>query len=440
MSNYPRVIDDDGNERPTSVHAEMTILGAMLVEPTAITEAIAYLTTDDFALDSHRRIYSAILHLHEDQQSIDIVTITDFLGKKKELDSVGGLPYLASLSEGLPRKLSIESYVRIVRDKSLMRKMMEVCDMGLLEGTDQSREALDVVNDVMSRLTKIIEEGTVKYEVIGSVEMARDAEERLINNVKPSEVISTGIDALDEITGGGIRPEELWIIGASPSRGKTTLARQIAKNMIWRDTSVYVHSGEMSKESWFDVTACLLEGIPAWKIREPFLMNEYDRERLTNGIRELGKLPLYLSDVSGIHIDELIWNATQEIRLHGMKVGIYDYAQIIKAAGDDKQKVSTVAHRLREFHKNTKTSGILLSQSPRPDGKYVNTRPTMHSLKESGSLEEAAHVVILPYRPIDLDTGKWTGEDELIIGKNRWGSLGTIMTHLNGQYLRFDPR
>src|SRR5579864_8915534 len=154
MAAYPHIV---GEERPTSVHAEMTILGAMLVEPVAIIDATMLLKTDDFALDSHRRIYAAMLHLVEVGHSVDIVTVSDHLTKKKELDSVGGLPYLASLSEGLPRKLSIESYVRIVRDKSLMRQLLFVCDMGITEASDQSREALDVLNQVTSRLTEISE-------------------------------------------------------------------------------------------------------------------------------------------------------------------------------------------------------------------------------------------------------------------------------------------
>jgi replicative DNA helicase len=155
MATYPHIIADQ--ERPTSVHAEMTILGAMLVEPVAIIDATMLLKTDDFALDSHRKIYAAMLQLVELGHGVDIVTVTDYLSKKKELDSVGGLPYLASLSEGLPRKLSIESYVRIVRDKSLMRQLLTVCDMGMIEASDQSREALDVLNQVTSRLTEISE-------------------------------------------------------------------------------------------------------------------------------------------------------------------------------------------------------------------------------------------------------------------------------------------
>src|SRR5882762_965436 len=126
MAAYPHIVGDQ--ERPTSVHAEMTILGAMLVEPVAIIDATMLLKTDDFALDSHRKIYAAMLQLVELGHGVDIVTVTDYLSKKKELDSVGGLPYLASLSEGLPRKLSIQSYVRIVREAALLRRGMEACE------------------------------------------------------------------------------------------------------------------------------------------------------------------------------------------------------------------------------------------------------------------------------------------------------------------------
>src|ERR1700748_166728 len=160
MATYPHIVGDQ--ERPTSVHAEMTILGAMLVEPVAIIDATMLLKTDDFALDSHRKIYDAMLHLVEVGHAVDIVTVADYLGKKKERDSVGGLPYLASLSEGLPRKLSIESYVRIVRDKSLMRQLMTVCDMGMIEAADQSQIALDVLNKVSTRLIEISDNAITK--------------------------------------------------------------------------------------------------------------------------------------------------------------------------------------------------------------------------------------------------------------------------------------
>jgi replicative DNA helicase len=153
---FPAAAPGD-NERPFSAHAEMTILGAMMVESVAITDATMLLRADDFALDSHRRIYATMVELTELGHAVDIVTVSEELRRKKELDSVGGVAYLASLSEGLPRKLSIESYVRIVRDKSLMRQLMTVCDGGMMEAADQSRHALDVLNTVSQRLIEISE-------------------------------------------------------------------------------------------------------------------------------------------------------------------------------------------------------------------------------------------------------------------------------------------
>ena len=118
-----------------------------------------------------------------------------------------------------------------------------------------------------------------------------------------------------------------------------------------------------------------------------------------------------------------------------------DYAQIIEAPGrDERAKVTAVAQRLRVFAKNEKVAVILLSQSPRPEGRGINTRPTMFALKESGALEEAAHTIVLPYRPVDVETGMFTGEDELIIGKQRWGPIGHVNVTLNGKYLRFEER
>ena len=153
MATYPHIVGEQ--ERPASAHAEMTILGGMLVEPVAIIDATMLLRADDFSLDSHRKIYTSMLHLAEAGHAVDIVTLAEELRRRRELDSIGGLPYLASLSEGLPRKLSIESYVRIVKDKSLMRQLMTVCDMGMIDAAEQSKNAVEILNDVSGRLVEI---------------------------------------------------------------------------------------------------------------------------------------------------------------------------------------------------------------------------------------------------------------------------------------------
>ena len=426
---------------PSSVHTEVAILGAMLLDSEAISDAIGKLEAEDFSLDSHQRVYRTILALLADNVGVDYLTVQEELSRRRELDSIGGPAYLAYLTEGIPRHFNIESYVQIVKDKSLLRQLMGVFHDGGIRAGDQSEDGINIATEVMSQVAEIVENNQIKTEVFDSPTMAMDAAQRLLDNPKQDLAIPTGFKPLDDFTNGGIRLGELWVVGASPSRGKTTLARQIVKHVVRQGIPAYVHSGEMTKESWYDVTACLLVGMPSWKIREPWLLNLSEKEALRVGLKELSGLPFHISDAGGINIDKLIWNASRALRQHQIKLLVVDYAQIINATGkDERQKVTAVATKLRVFAKDNNVATILLSQSPRPEGRSINSRPNMFSLKESGTLEEAAHCVILPFRPVDPDTNSFTGEDELVIGKSRWGPIGSIPCRLDGKYLKFEER
>src|SRR3984885_14778846 len=215
MATYPHIIGDQ--ERPTSVHAEMTILGAMLVEPVAIIDATMLLKTDDFALDSHRKIYAAMLQLVEFGHGVDIVTITDHLSKKKELDSVGGLPYLASLSEGLPRKLSIESYVRIVRDKSLARGLMNVAERGALEAGDGQEEAAVVLDRTIQELRELADSAPGNdLQRVDAILEAQGPAEAMVERMATLNGIRIGFEQVDNNT-HGLQPKHLVVVAARPS-------------------------------------------------------------------------------------------------------------------------------------------------------------------------------------------------------------------------------
>lgn len=433
--------DSPNDGLPTSIQTEITILGAMLLDGVALAEAVGKLQAEDFSLDSHQRIYRVMMDLISLGEDIDYITVMDALAKRRELDSIGGPAYLAHLSEGIPRRPKIESYVQIVKDKSLLRQLMNVFNDGVVRASDQNEDGISIATEITSQITQVVESNQTKTEVFDSPTMAMDAVQRLLDNPKLEYAIPTGFKPLDDFTSGGIRLGELWVVGASPSRGKTTLARQIVKHVVRQGIGSYVHSGEMTKESWYDVTACLLVGMPAWKIREPWLLNDYEKDMLRAGLKELSTLPIHISDAGGIHIDKLIWNASRAVQQHKIKLLVVDYAQIINANGkDDRQKVTSVAQKLRVFAKDNNVATILLSQSPRPEGRSINSRPNMFSLKESGALEEAAHTVILPFRPVDIETGSFMGEDELIIAKQRHGSIGNIPCKLNGKYLCFEER
>lgn len=426
---------------PAALDAERTIMGAVLLDSAALLEISAVLKADDFSLDSHRRIFLRMVEVCERDSTVDIVTLSQALADQGEIASVGGVAYLASLTEGLPRRPEIDNYIKIVKDKALMRALVSAGTQLTARAYDQSETGLELAAWGAAAISAIADGGQARPDVYTAAEMADEAEYRLLDCPDEAPVIPTGITTLDEFTTGGMRLGELWVIGAAPSRGKTTLARQIVKNAITLNIPAYVHSGEMTKESWFDVTACLLDEMPAWKVREPRLMTPYERERLRASLRRLARMPFYVSDAGGISLDRLIWNATRAARMNGVKLVAVDYAQIINAPGrEERQQVTAVAQKLRLFAKAENVAVLLLSQSPRPEGRNINARPTMFSLKESGALEEAAHTVILPYRPLDLETGQFTSEDELIIGKQRWGSIGHVDVTLNGEYLRFDMR
>jgi replicative DNA helicase len=426
---------------PASIQTEITILGAMLLDAAAIADATGLLVAEDFMLDSHQRIYRCIVDLLSLGEEVDSTTVMDALKKRREIDAIGGPTYLAFLTEGIPRNPKIDSYVRIIKEKSMLRQLLGVLNDGMVQASDQSENGILIATDIISKVSQVVDQNQVKTEVFDSPTMAMAAVERLINNPKQVSAIPTGFKPLDDFTAGGIRLGELWVVGASPSRGKTTLARQIVKHVVREGIPSYVHSGEMTKESWYDVTACLLVGLPTWKIREPWLLNVSEKELLKTGLKELSSLPFNISDAGGIHIDKLLWNASRAVIQKKIKLLVVDYAQIIKANGkDDRQKVTAVAHKLREFSKDNDLATILLSQSARPEGRNINSRPNMFSLKESGALEEAAHTVILPFRRVDTETEDFTGDDELVIGKQRWGPIGSIPCRLDGKYLQFVER
>jgi replicative DNA helicase len=203
---------------------------------------------------------------------------------------------------------------------------------------------------------------------------------------------------------------------------------------------VWVYSGEMSKESWHDHSACVLAGLPTDNLEEPHLYDPGEKAALRSALRAFKGLPLWICDDASITLDHIIAEATRHVRQHGVEVVIVDYAQLVIAPGrDPKERVSAVAQRLRRFSKENNVAVILLSQLARPEGRNINHRPSMIDLKESGDLEAVAQVVLLNFCPVG-DAGTFTGQDEIIVGKQRSGTIGSVQVTLNGRYSRFDSR
>jgi replicative DNA helicase len=448
MATYPHIVGDQ--ERPTSVHAEMTILGAMLVEPVAIIDATMLLKTDDFALDSHRKIYAAMLQLVEVGHGVDIVTVTHYLSKKKELDSVGGLPYLASLSEGLPRKLSIESYVRIVRDKSLMRQLLSVCDMGMIEASDQSREALDVLNQVTSRLTEISEHAVTGglSDIAAIVKDSFGTIDALYEQGREVTGLATHYVEFDRMT-SGLQDSELIIIAARPSMGKTAWAINIAENAaVLGHKVVAVFSLEMSKSSLLRRMLASQALVSARNIQQGFIGRD-DRDKLINGLEKLMESKIFIDDTPGITLAEMRAKARRLKQQQGkLDLIVIDYLQLMTGSNSNAkgfenrtQEVSAISRGLKALAKEMKVPVLALSQLSRAsEQRGGDKKPMLSDLRESGSIEQDADVVCFIHREeyYDRENEDLKGKAEIIIAKQRNGPTGSLQLAYLADFTRFE--
>jgi replicative DNA helicase len=451
MATYPHLLNPEEDSRPLALHAERTILGGMLSEPVAMSDATMLLKTEDFALESHRKIYDIMLHLSEIGYAVDIVTVSEALRNRKELDSIGGLPYLYSLTEGLPRKLSIESYVGIVRDKSLMRQLMQVCDMGMMEAADQSLEALVVLNKVADRLMEISERAVTRgfssipeivSESFGSIE-------KLLEQGKEITGLRTHFAELDKRT-SGLQPSELIIIAARPSMGKTAFAVNIAQNASVKDGKVVaLFSLEMSKESLLRRMLAGESLVNARNLQQGFTTRE-DKLKLMGGLERLMESKLFVDDTPGISLAEMRAKVRRLKQQEGsIDLIVIDYLQLMTGSAGASQKkfenrtqeVSSVSRGLKALAKEMKVPVVALSQLSRgSEQRTGDKKPLLSDLRESGSIEQDADVVCFIHREeyYDRENEDLKGKAEIIIAKQRNGPTGSVHLAYIADYTRFE--
>jgi replicative DNA helicase len=452
MATYPRIVDSNNDIRPSSIYAERTILGAMLVDSLAIVDATMLLKTDDFSLDSHRKLYECILHLGETGYAVDDITVGEELAKRKYLDSVGGQAWIAGLSEGLPRKLSIESYVRIVRDKSLMRQLMTVCDMGLMEAGDQSLEALDVLNQVEGRLMEISEHA-ITGGFSGISDIVRDSFgsiDKLFEQGREVTGLRTHYNDLDSKT-SGLQDSELIIIAARPSMGKTAFAINIAQNAAVKDGKVVaVFSLEMSKESLLRRMLAGEAMVNARNLQQGFLSGA-DKGKLHKALERLIESKLFVDDTPGITLAEMRAKVRRlKQQEHGrLDLIVIDYLQLMtgsvgaaqKKFENRTQEVSAISRGLKALAKEMKVPVVALSQLSRgSEQRAGDKKPLLSDLRESGSIEQDADVVCFIHREeyYDRENEDLKGKAEIIIAKQRNGPTGSVNLAYISDYTRFE--
>jgi replicative DNA helicase len=431
-------------EALTDMDAERTVLGCALSDANAVYRVLPLLKPEDFSLDSHRRIFHAISELGEAGKPVDDLTVCNALAAKGQLESVGGVAYLASLSDnvdaGLARVTNVEHYANLLRDKS-RRRQARAAGQCLVTGTDDAAVSTDAaiqqVQEALLRIEAASGKSAAQHVKNIMPHVLRELEEQATNEGLVG--MPTGLRSLDLVT-GGIRPGELWTIGALPGKGKTALGVQILLANGKERVPVYAFSLEMQAREIGRRFLAANTTVPAIQVRNPQVIRKERWPELTEAAAKIAELPIYVDDRSSLKVQELLASARLYIRRHGVKLILVDYLRLVDAPGRDvRERVGQVADSLRQLAKTERVGVVLLSQLRRLEGG-INAKPSMLDLKESGDIEAHSHVVLLPYVPIAED-GKPVPEDQLlIIGKNRNGGVGSLPVYFDERRLQFLER
>jgi replicative DNA helicase len=433
---------------PANVEAERSILGAILLDNLAYNQAAEHLKAEDFSLDSHRRIYSRMIELADSSQPIDIITLTEHLSRRKEVDAVGGVAYLSSLTHGLPRRVSIEDYVKIVRDKALLRGLIHAATAAIARASEQSDPAEDILNEAEATIFQL-SENRIGRGFLGVQEIVKESfgsVDALLQRGQRITGLETHYVDLDEMT-SGLQPSDLVIVAARPSMGKTAFAMNIAENAAIQDGKVVgIFSLEMSREALLLRMLCSCARVDSHKMRTGSLWRE-DMDKVVLAMDKLANAPLFIDDTPGIALSEMRAKARRLQQQQGkLDMVIVDYLQLMSAGGrryeNRTQEVSAISRGLKGLAKELRVPVVALSQLSRaPESRGAGDhRPQLADLRESGAIEQDADVVMFIFREevYKPDDPELEGRAEILIAKQRNGPTGRVLLAFTKRSTRFD--
>lgn len=440
MANSPEMIE---KIPPQSMDAEMAVLGSMLLDRDAISHAIEILNASHFYKDAHKKIYSAIIKLHDENKAVDLITLIEELKAANSLDEVGGPAYITSLASSVPTSANLVHYAKIVKEKMVLRSLINAGTQIVSECYDMA-DNVDNLVDRAERIIFDISSKKIEGKVLLLKEIIKSSIETIDNLYQRKENITgvaTGFRDLDMKT-AGLQASDFIVIAGRPSMGKSALALCIAEHAgVVEKIPVAFFSLEMAKEQLVQRILCSHARVDAHKVRTGFL-SQADWPRLVSAAGKLSEAPIYIDDSPGISVLELRAKARRLKAQYDIKLIVLDYLQLMQGPANSdnrQQEISEISRSLKALARELNVPLIAISQLSRAVEQRSDHRPQLSDLRESGAIEQDADLVILLLREEYYNpTEENKGLAQAIIAKQRNGPVGSLTLTFVGEYMRFE--
>lgn len=426
---------------PSNVEAERAVLGSLLIDSEAIAEVASFLKADDFYRDRHRAIFAARFDLYERREPGDLVTLVDELRRRGQLDAVGGVSYLTELVDDVPTATHVEHYARIVERCALMRRLIAAAGQIAAIGYENPADVDDAL-DRAEQLLFQVSQRRVSEDFTSLREALREYFETIeYLHQHKGEVfgIPSGFHDLDQLT-GGLHSSDLIIIAGRPGVGKTGFALSLVRNAATRSRATSaIFSLEMSSEQLVQRLLCMEAAVDSQRIRTGFI-DEFEWRRISEAFGVLSDAPIFIDDSAGISTTELRMKARRLKAEHDLKLIVVDYLQLMQGRGLENrvQEVSEISRSLKALARELDVPVIALSQLSRAVESRQDHRPVLSDLRESGSIEQDADIVMFIHREelYNPNTDKKNIAD-IILAKHRNGPVGQIPVRFFPSQTRF---
>jgi len=428
---------------PQNIEAEVAVLGSMLLDREAIARAIEELEENAFYSDAHKKIYRSIVKLYDNNEAVDMVTIIESLKKGGLLDDVGGATRIAELANSIPTSANIDHYARIVKEKYLLRRLIETATRIVTEGYEPASSAEDVLDRAEKLIFDITSSSKREMHVSSMKDIIKESIETIDKLYQRKENITgipTGFHDLDVMT-AGLQKSDLIVLAGRPSMGKSALAISMMEHAaVVEKVPCAFFSLEMSRDQLAQRMLCSQAGVNAHKVRTGFF-SQTDWPKLVTAAGKLSEAPIYIDDTPGISALELRAKARRLKAKHDIKLLVIDYLQLMRGAAgieNRQQEISEISRSLKALARELDLPVIAISQLSRAVEQRADHRPMLSDLRESGAIEQDADLVVLLlreeyYNPTDENKGI----AEVIVAKQRHGPVGSVNLAFLSEFTKF---